>query len=134
MSQETSTHESLRNFYPRQAHLIDTKQHETWAHTFMADGEFHSPTYGAPAVGYDELINISRRFAEGAAQTRTQQRHIVQNVWIVRCDDQSATVQVYLSVTASDESGVRILRTVTLEDELVHTSGQWLIHKRQVVY
>src|SRR3546814_14824393 len=105
-SQDESQIALLRNLYAKQAHLIDTGQHEGWAHTFTADGEFHSPTCGEPAIGHDRLADISRRFSETASQDGESHPHVIENVWVTRCEIGRASGRervcqyVYLSVVA----------------------------------
>lgn len=126
----------LQNFYARQAQLIDTGQHEAWAGTFTADGEFHSPTYGKPAIGQAQLADISRRFGESAQQADERQRHIVQNVWVTQCDGRTAQVRAYVMIagTSLENKQTRILRIVTNIDQLERTADGWRIRHRQIEY
>lgn len=126
----------LRNFYSKQAHLIDAGQHDRWARTFVSDGEFHSPTYGAPAVGYDELRRISEEFSLRAEQSGEQHRHLVENMWVTRCDMATAEVQAYLLIVGTDSSqkSTRILRVVTIIDQLERSGEDWLVRCRTVQY
>ncbi|CAM5221753.1 hypothetical protein CDEF62S_04483 [Castellaniella defragrans] len=128
--------EALRNFYARQAHLIDMGNHAQWAETFTPEGEFHSPTYGAPAVGRDSLAEISKRYQESARQAGEKQRHLVQNLWIEHCDSLSASTRSYLLIVAmkDGEANARILRAVTLIDTLQNRRGTWQVARREVVY
>lgn len=135
-SQDETQLASLRNFYARQAHLIDTGQHEGWAQTFTENGEFHSPTYGQPAIGQAQLAAISRRFSESAQQAGERQRHLVQNVWVTQCDGTSAQVRAYVMIVGTSlvEKQTRILRIVTNIDELERCADGWRIRHRQIKY
>lgn len=132
----SSIQEALRNFYARQAHLIDAGHHEDWADTFMPDGEFHSPTYGSAAIGRASLMGISKRYQEGAQKAGEQQRHLVQDLWIEQADIHSARARAYLMITAarSTEPGVRILRLVSIVDQLLNQDGVWRVARREVLY
>lgn len=127
---------ALRNFYARQAHLIDTGQHGAWACTFTSEGAFHSPTYGQPAVGYDQLSGISKAFEQSARQSGERQRHLIENIWVVECDATTAQVRAYLSIVATraDQGGTQILRIVTIKDELEKSGEDWLVRSRTVEY
>ncbi|HLU02196.1 MAG TPA: nuclear transport factor 2 family protein [Advenella sp.] len=127
---------AVRNLYARQAHLIDNGRHDDWAHTFTPDGEFHSPTYGQPAVGYEQLAGISKAFAQAAQQSGERQRHLVDNIWVVECEAGAAQVRAYLSIVATKPQGgeTRILRIVTLEDQLALSEKGWQVRRRTVTY
>lgn len=130
-----STVAAVRNLYARQAHLIDSGQHVDWAHTFTPDGQFHSPTYGQPAVGYEQLAGISQAFDQAAQKSGERHRHLVDNIWVVECDASSAQVRAYLSIVATKETGeTRILRIVTLDDQLAMTEQGWQVRRRTVTY
>lgn len=135
-SQDENQIAVLRNLYAKQAHLIDTGQHEGWAHTFTADGEFHSPTYGEPAIGHDRIADISRRFSETARQDGESHRHVIENVWVTRCDQTSAQVRAYVMIVATNPAlkQTRILRIVTNIDELEKSAEGWLIRNRKIEY
>ncbi|HEX7386331.1 MAG TPA: nuclear transport factor 2 family protein [Castellaniella sp.] len=132
----TTIQEALRNFYARQAHLIDMGNHEDWADTFTPSGEFHSPTYGAAAVGRENLVNIAKQYQEGARKAGETQRHLVQDLWIEQADEQSARTRAYLMITAArgTDPGVRILRLVTIADRLLNQDGEWRVARRDVLY
>lgn len=126
----------LNNFYAKQAHLIDAGQHMAWARTFTQDGEFHSPTYGSPAIGHASLSEISKKFQEGAKRAGEMQRHIVQNIWIEQSDPSLALVRCYLMIVATkaEVAEVRILRVVTIADKFERENDEWLISRRDVLY
>ena len=131
-----STVTAVCNLYARQAHLIDSGQHNDWAHTFTPDGQFHSPTYGQPAVGYEQLAGISKAFGQAAQKSGERHRHLVDNIWVVECDATCAQVRAYLSIVATKpEAGeTRILRIVTLDDQLTMTEQGWQVSRRTVTY
>jgi len=130
-----STAAAVRNLYARQAHLIDSGQHDDWAHTFTPDGQFHSPTYGQPAIGYEQLAGISKAFSQAAQKSGERHRHLVDNIWVVECDETRAQVRAYLSIVATKEAGeTRILRIVTLDDQLAMTKQGWQVSRRMVTY
>jgi 3-phenylpropionate/cinnamic acid dioxygenase small subunit len=130
-----STSAAVRNLYARQAHLIDSGQHDDWAHTFTPDGEFHSPTYGQPAIGSKQLAGISKAFGQAAQKSGERHRHLIDNIWVVECDATSAQVRAYLSIVATKEAGeTRILRIVTLDDQLAMTEQGWQVSRRMVTY
>jgi len=130
-----STAAAVRNLYARQAHLIDSGQHDDWAHTFTPDGQFHSPTYGQPAIGCEQLAGISKAFSQAAQQSGERHRHLIDNIWVVECDATSAQVRAYLSIVATKEAGeTRILRIVTLDDQLAMTKQGWQVSRRTVTY
>ncbi|MER1968043.1 nuclear transport factor 2 family protein [Castellaniella sp. GW247-6E4] len=135
-SQDETQIAVLRNLYAKQAHLIDTGQHEGWAQTFTADGEFHSPTYGEPAIGHDQLADISRRFSESAQQAGERHRHVIENIWVTECDGSSAQVRAYVMIVGTDieRKQARILRIVTNIDQLEKSADGWLIRHRKVEY
>ena len=126
----------LRNFYAQQAHLIDTGQHEGWAQCFTPEGEFHSPTYGAPAIGHDQLADISRRFSQSAQDAGERHRHIIENVWVVECEGACAQVRAYVMIVGTDleRQETRILRVVTNIDQLERTAEGWRIRHRRIEY
>ena len=126
----------LRDFYARQAHLIDTGQHTAWARTFSQYGEFHSPTYGSPAIGYASLLEISKKFQESANRAEEIQRHIVQNIWIEQSGFNFALVRCYLMIVAAkaEVADARILRVVTIADKFQQENDEWLISRRDVLY
>lgn len=134
------THEisfdSIHNFYAKQSHLIDSSQHEAWAKTFTQNGEFHSPTYGAPAVGWGQLVEISKKFTENCKSLNEIQRHVFSNIWIVSHEGNSVKTQAYLSIIASNlEAGeTKIVRIINIQDELVKTNDDWLVVKREVFF
>lgn len=130
-----STVAAVCNLYARQAHLIDSCQHDDWAHTFTPDGQFHSPTYGQPAIGYEQLAGISKAFSQAAQKSGERHRHLIDNIWVVECDATTAQVCAYLSIVATKEAGeTRILRIVTLADELAMTDQGWQVSRRTVTY
>lgn len=130
------TSAALSDFYARQAHLIDTGQHMAWAATFKQCGEFHSPTYGEPAIGRASLIEISKKFEEGAKLAGEIQRHIVQNIWIEQIGSDYTLVRSYLMILAgkAEIPGARILRAVTIVDRFEQENDEWLIGRREVIY
>ncbi|MDN5843925.1 MAG: nuclear transport factor 2 family protein [Alcaligenaceae bacterium] len=126
----------LRNLYAKQAHLIDTGQHDDWAHTFTPNGEFNSPSYGQPAVGYDQLAGISKTFSESAAQNGERHRHLIENIWVVKSDASTAHVRAYVLIlaTRSGQTETRILRVVTNDDQLEKSGDDWVVRARTVTY
>lgn len=126
----------LRNLYAKQAHLIDTGQHDQWAHTFTPNGEFHSPTYGQPAIGYDQLAGISKTFSASASQNGERHRHLIENIWVAKSDSSTANVRAYVLIlaTKADQTETRILRIVAIEDQLEKTGEDWLVRSRTVTY
>lgn len=127
---------AVRNLYARQAHLIDAGRHDEWAHTFTENGEFHSPTYGKPAIGYEQLIGISRAFTASAEKSGERHRHLFENIWVSECDETTAQARAYLSIIASQQDGgqLRILRIVTITDQLEKSEDEWRVRHRTVTY
>jgi|SRR5699024_10520262 len=119
-------------FYSRQAHLIDMGEHSAWAETFLPDGEFDSPTYSSPAIGHEALTKVSRAFAAASQEAGEVRRHIVTNVWGVRTSNTTATARVYLMILASGSELTKILRVMTVDDELMSEGERWLVRRRKV--
>lgn len=136
MNHEQDAASALRNLYAQQAHLIDSGQHDAWAQTFAADGEFHSPTYGQPAVGHAQLAGIARAFEAAAQKAGERQRHVMGNIWVSECDGNNARVRAYLSIVATPLAGgeARILRIVTITDRLAKVGQAWRVRQRTVSY
>jgi hypothetical protein len=114
----------------KQAHLIDSGDAEGWAHTYLPDGVFDSPTYGAPVVGRAALAEFACR-----VHTNTPRlRHVLTNVCLAQAPDhdQCHTLGTLLIVTATDE-GTRVDRVTTVRDHLVHRDGGWYMARRIVV-
>lgn len=131
-----SIESAIRNFYAHQAYLIDRSRHDEWAKTFAPDGEFHSPTYGEPAIGYDNLITISQRFTQGMQENGERHYHIIQNIFIQEASENTAKVNAYILVTSVNQGNKQpsILRLVNIDDSLVLIDGKWVIKRRQVSY
>lgn len=114
----------------RQAHLIDSGDAEGWADTYLPDGVFDSPTYGAPVVGRVALEEFARRVHTNSPRLR----HVLTNVCLAQepADEHCHTLGTLLIVTATDE-GTRVDRVTTVRDHLVRREGGWRMARRTVV-
>ncbi|MBZ5740495.1 nuclear transport factor 2 family protein [Nocardioides mangrovi] len=120
--------------YARQSRLIDTGDASGWAATFTADGEFHSPSYPAPAVGAEALRDFAAAFARTALETGVVSRHVVTNVDVLPgADVDHVVAHAYLQIVATPTGGEsRLVRLTTLTDQLVRRDGRWLVAHREV--
>jgi uncharacterized protein (TIGR02246 family) len=120
--------------HARQSRLIDSGDATGWAATFTPDGEFHSPSYPAPAVGTDALVAFATAYAEAAIETGVVSRHVVTNVDVLPgSDDDHVVAHAYLQIVATPTGGEsRLVRLTTLTDQLVRRDGRWLVAHRQV--
>ena len=53
---------AIHQLYGHQSHCIDSGRQQDWAQTFTDGGEFHSPSYPEPVVGFDDLAAFAARF------------------------------------------------------------------------
>ncbi|MCG7300562.1 nuclear transport factor 2 family protein [Brevibacterium ravenspurgense] len=127
-----SAYPQLLNFYGSQSKLIDSGDHEGWAATFTDNGVFDSPTYQVPAEGREDLIRISRKFQETAAQAGSAQRHVVVNISVQKLAADGAEVSAYLLVTASSHGKTEVLRIVNINDRISFASGEPKVELRRV--
>jgi uncharacterized protein (TIGR02246 family) len=120
----------VREVLARQAHLIDSGDAEGWADTYLPDGVFDSPTYGAAVVGRAELVEFARRVHTKSPRLR----HVLTNVCLARDsdDEQCHTLGTLMIVTATDE-GTRVDRVTTVRDHLVRRDDGWRMARRTVV-
>jgi uncharacterized protein (TIGR02246 family) len=114
----------------RQGHLIDSGDAQGWADTYVPDGVFDSPTYGAPVVGRAALQEFARRVHTNSPRLR----HVLTNVCLAQEPDDAAchTLGTLLIVTATDE-GTRVDRVTTVRDHLVRHDGRWRMARRTVI-
>ena len=123
----------LHQLYAQQSHLIDEGDAEGWAATFTPDGEFHSPSYPAPAVGADELTAFARNFHAGGVAAGEVYRHVITNLCVVGDAGDALDVRAYLQIVATVRGGdSRLVRFTTVTDRVVREGGQWRIARRVV--
>lgn len=123
----------IGQLYGRQSHLIDGGAAREWAETFVADGEFHSPSYPAPVVGADELTRFAELFFERARKDGEIHRHVITNLDVAAVDDETLDVRAYLQIVATARGGdSRLVRFTTISDRVVRQGRSWLILRRTV--
>ncbi|MGW0019831.1 nuclear transport factor 2 family protein [Rhodococcus sp. NPDC003382] len=123
----------LHQLYARQSHLIDGGEAAGWAETFTPDGEFHSPSYPAPAVGAAELTEFARNFHDGGVAAGEVYRHVITNLCVVGDAGDALDVRAYLQIVATTLDGdSRLVRMTTVADRVVRHDGHWRIARRSV--
>lgn len=124
----------VQRAYARQSRLIDGGDAAGWAATFTADGEFHSPSYPAPAVGAEALTEFAAAFARAGRESASVSRHVVTNVDVLPgADGDSVVAHAYLQIVTTPYGGEsRLVRLTTITDRLVRRDGRWLVAHRQV--
>lgn len=126
----STTLPEVQQLLARQSHLIDTGDAAGWAETYLPDGVFDSPTYGAPVAGREAL----RQFAEDVHTNSPGLRHVLTNVCVLDQPgpDTCTTAGTLLIVTATDD-GTRVDRVTTVHDQLVCTDDGWRVARRTVI-
>ena len=123
----------LHQLYAQQSHLIDGGDAEGWAATFTRDGEFHSPSYPAPAVGAVELAAFARNFHAGGVAAGEVYRHVITNLYVAGSTGDALDVRAYLQIVATARGGdSRLVRMTTVADRVVRHDGQLRIACRSV--
>lgn len=126
----TATHSDLLQFYARQCYLLDEGRSREWAHTFVADGSFSSPSYDAPAQGHDELEQIGNAYIDNGRKLGVRSRHVASNIWL---DDAAGTptVRGYFTLIATKTSGgAEVSRHTQFTDTVSRTGGELRVVSR----
>ncbi|GAA5052441.1 nuclear transport factor 2 family protein [Nocardia callitridis] len=124
---------AVHQLYGAQSQCIDNGHAVEWAATFTVDGEFHSPSYPDPVAGRAALIDFARGFYTAARAANEVHRHVVTNIAVRQSDSTSLEVSAYLQILATPLGGPsRLVRMTTLDDQLAHIDGAWLIARRRV--
>jgi len=125
---------AVHQLYGRQSHAIDSGRAADWAATFTDDGEFHSPSYPAPAVGAAALTAFAERFHAACVESGEALRHVVSTVEVVAAGPDALTSRAYLQIVGTPAGGPsRLHRLTTVTDDLVRTPAGWRIHRRTVL-
>lgn len=125
---------AVHQLYGRQSHAIDSGRAADWAATFTDDGEFHSPSYPAPAVGTAGLTAFAERFHAESVASGEVLRHVVSTVEVVPAGPDALTSRAYLQVIGTSAGRPsRLHRLTTVVDDLVRTPGGWRIRRRTVL-
>ena len=118
----------LRQLYARQSHVIDGGDGPGWAATYTMDGEFDSPTYGAPVRGRDALV----KFIAGLGPMVGRMRHWPNNLWFEYTADGGITTRGYMFIVMVGDGPPRIVRSSPFTDDLVREDGAWRVRRRTV--
>lgn len=124
---------AVHQLYGQQSHAIDSGRAADWAATFTADGEFHSPSYPAPAIGVAELTAFAERFHAGCVESGEVLRHVVSTIEVVPAGPDALTSRAYLQIVGTPRGEPsRLHRITTVADDLVRTPGGWRICRRTI--
>lgn len=124
---------AIHQLYGHQSHCIDSGRHQDWAQTFTDNGEFHSPSYPEPVVGFDDLAAFADRFYAAAEAVDEVHRHVVTNVVVEAVGDSALAVNGYLQIVATARGGEsRLVRMTTVADRMVQVGEEWKIARRTV--
>ncbi|WP_075834330.1 MULTISPECIES: nuclear transport factor 2 family protein [unclassified Rhodococcus (in: high G+C Gram-positive bacteria)] len=124
---------AIHQLYGRQSHCIDSGRQQDWAQTFTDGGEFHSPSYPEPVVGFDALAAFAARFFAAAEATDEVHRHVLTNLVVEAVDESALTVHGYLQIVATARGGdSRLVRMTTVTDHVVRVGEEWKIARRTV--
>jgi len=121
----------VTRLYAVQSHAIDDGDAEGWAATFTEDGEFASPTHGAPVRGRAALRRFAAELYRRHRAQGVRERHWVNNVSVeVRSGEVHA--RAYLLIVRIGADGVPVpARHVVICDRLVYVDG-WRVRQRTV--
>ncbi|WP_051033058.1 nuclear transport factor 2 family protein [Rhodococcus rhodochrous] len=124
---------AVHQLYGRQSHAIDSGRAEDWASTFTVDGEFHSPSYPAPARGVAELVAFAERFHADCRARGEVLRHVLGTVEVRQSGPDTLHSRAYLQIVGTPTGGsVRLHRITVVEDDLARTAEGWRIRHRAV--
>ena len=82
---------AIHQLYGHQSHCIDSGRQQDWAQTFTDGGEFHSPSYPEPVVGFDDLAAFAARFFAAAEAADEVHRHVLTNLVVEAVDESALT-------------------------------------------
>jgi len=118
----------LRQLYARQSHVIDGGDGPGWAGTYTVDGEFDSPSYGAPVRGRDALV----AFIAGLGPMIGRMRHWPNNLWFEYAEGGGIVTRGYMFIVAVGDGPPKILRSSPFTDDVMRQNGAWLVRRRVV--
>lgn len=118
--------------YARQSQAIDDGDAEGWAATFTEDGEFASPTHGAPVRGREELRQFAAGVRAGHVARGIQERHWLNSV-VVDDGEGGLRARAYLMIVhIGPDRRPEPARHVVIEDDLADVGGSLLVSYRRV--
>ncbi|MEI4742915.1 nuclear transport factor 2 family protein [Rhodococcus erythropolis] len=124
---------AIQQLYGHQSHCIDSGRQQDWAQTFTDNGEFHSPSYPEPVVGFDDLAAFAARFHAAAEAVDEVHRHVLTNLVVEAVDESALAVRGYLQIVATARGGEsRLVRMTTIDDRVVRVGEEWKIARRTV--
>ncbi|TSD49288.1 nuclear transport factor 2 family protein [Rhodococcus sp. KBS0724] len=124
---------AIHQLYALQSHFIDSGRQRDWAATFTVDGEFHSPSYPEPVVGFSDLEAFAGRFYSGADAADEVHRHVITNLLVEPAAEAELTVCGYLQIVATTRGGdTRLVRMTTITDRVIRVGDEWKIARRSV--
>ena len=124
---------AIQQLYGHQSHCIDSGRQQDWAQTFTDNGEFHSPSYPEPVVGFDDLAAFAARFHAAAEAVDEVHRHVLTNLVVEAVDESALAVRGYLQIVATARGGEsRLVRMTTVDDRVVRVGEEWKIARRTV--
>ncbi|EQM35313.1 nuclear transport factor 2 family protein [Rhodococcus erythropolis] len=124
---------AIQQLYGHQSHCIDSGRQQDWAQTFTANGEFHSPSYPEPVVGFGDLAAFAARFHAAAEAIDEVHRHVLTNLVVEAVDESALVVRGYLQIVATARGGEsRLVRMTTVDDRVVRVGEEWKIARRTV--
>lgn len=124
---------AIQQLYGHQSHCIDSGRQQDWAQTFTDNGEFHSPSYPEPVVGFGDLAAFAARFYAAAEAVDEVQRHVLTNLVVEAVDESALAVRGYLQIVATARGGEsRLVRMTTVDDRVVRVGEEWKIARRTV--
>ncbi|MGQ5690722.1 nuclear transport factor 2 family protein [Rhodococcus erythropolis] len=124
---------AIQQLYGHQSHCIDSGRQQDWAQTFTDNGEFHSPSYPEPVVGFGDLAAFAARFHAAAEAVDEVHRHVLTNLVVEAVDESALAVRGYLQIVATARGGEsRLVRMTTVDDRVVRVGEEWKIARRTV--
>ncbi|MFE5786663.1 nuclear transport factor 2 family protein [Rhodococcus erythropolis] len=124
---------AIHQLYGHQSHCIDSGRQQDWAQTFTDNGEFHSPSYPEPVVGFDDLAAFAARFYAAAEAVDEVHRHVLTNLVVEAVDESALAVRGYLQIVATARGGEsRLVRMTTVADRVLRVGEEWKIARRTV--
>jgi SnoaL-like domain len=103
--------------------LVEQAWVEDGRYVFRLDGEVVRETEGRDTI----LSRLDAAWERGPAGTS---RHVISNLWIESCDEDTATVHYYLTLVAGRSQPPLIRATGVYRDDLVRRDGAWRWRER----
>jgi hypothetical protein len=121
----------IAEFVARSTFGVDQQRREVVEQAWVEEGRFEFHLNGEvvrEAEGRDTILSR----LEAAWQTRPvgASRHVITNLWVEHCDEETATVFYYLTLVSGRDQPPRIIATGVYRDYLVRRDGAWRWRER----